>query len=135
MSNSELTIHGRLTRKPEVIFGKSGTAVMNTSVAYNDRIKDKDTGEWSDGPPTFLNVVAFGQMAEAVIEYGLDKGDLVIASGELKQEHYKTKEGEDRTSFKVYLNDIGPSLKWVSKKSSNKTSADSSYDDKVPFLS
>lgn len=135
MSNSELTIHGRLTRKPEVIFGKSGTAVMNTSVAYNDRIKNKDTGEWSDGPATFLNIVAFGQMAEAVIEYGLDKGDLVIASGELKMDTYE-KDGEKKTSYKMYLSDIGPSLKWLNKKQQNKTgtTVKEDYSDDVPFL-
>ena len=132
MSNSELTIHGRIVRDVEIIFGKSGTAVFSNAVAWNDRIKNKDTGAWEDGDPTFLNVVAFGQMAEAIGE-DLNRGDLVIASGELKQETYE-KDGEKKTSYKMFLNDIGPSLKWLRKDKQNKTGKKADYDDSVaPF--
>jgi|SRR5271166_2226440 len=133
MSNSELTIHGRLTRDVEVTFGRSGTAVFNNSVAYNDR-KKNESGEWEDGPATFLNIIAFGQMAEAIAESDLSKGSLVLASGQLKQENWETKEGEKKTSYTVFLNDIGASLKYLPKEKRNKPAPSKDYDDSsVPF--
>jgi single-strand DNA-binding protein len=131
---SPITHHGRLTRDVEIRFSKAGTAIGSTSIAVNERKKD-EKGNWVDGDASFFNVVAFGQMAEMMAET-LAKGDLVLATGEEKQRNYETKEGEKRTSYKMYLNDIGPSLKWLPKdRPSNKTGSTlkDDYSDEVPF--
>ena len=135
MSNSELTVHGKLVRDVEVTFGKSGKAFTNNAIAYNDR-KQNSEGKWEDGQATFVNFIAFGQTAEAMVEAGLQRGDSIIASGELKQENWETKEGEKRTGYKLYVEDIGKSLKWLPKDKRNKTGSKlpADYDDSsVPF--
>ena len=139
MSNSDLTIHGRIVRDIEIRFSEKGTAVGKTAVAWNERVRDA-AGNWGDGPGNFLNVVAFGQMAEMMAET-LGKGDLVIASGALKQNDYTTKDGDKRTSYEFMLDDIGKSLKWLEKKQparpqnvTGTTVNPADYPDEVPFL-
>jgi len=130
-------VHGKLVRDLELGFGKSGKAFLNNAIAYNDR-KQNEKGVWEDsGDPTFVNFVAFGQTAEAMVEANLQRGDNIIASGELKQENWETKEGEKRTSYKLYVKDIGKSLMWLPKgrKSSNgdNKTGTTDYDESVPF--
>ena len=44
MSNSDLTLHGRLVDAPELRFTPQGKAVANVTIAVNERIKDGDSG-------------------------------------------------------------------------------------------
>jgi single-strand DNA-binding protein len=129
---SSITHHGRLARDVEVRFSNSGTPIGTTSIAVNERKKDAN-GNWIDGDASFHNVVAFGQMAEAMAE-NLKKGDLVLATGDLKMRSYETKEGEKRTVYETTLDDIGPSYKWMNKdKKPAGKSASGGYEGEVPF--
>lgn len=123
-----ITVHGRLTRDPDLKFANSGTAVANLGIAVNERIRNKNTGAYEDGEVSFFNAVAFGQMAEAVAE-SLSRGDLVVASGIMKQKSWE-KDGEKKTSFEITLDDIGKSLKWLDKPKENRREYD---DSQVPF--
>ena len=122
MANSEITLHGRLTDAPELRFTPQGTAVANATIAVSERTKNA-AGEWEEGEASFINVIAWQQMAEAITEAGLGKGDLVLATGTLKVRKWETKEGKKGITPEVTLSDIGKSLKWLDKKSkpSNKT--------------
>jgi len=124
-----IDLDGRLTRDPEVIFSNSGTAIAKFSVATNDRIKNKETGQYEDSPPTFWNCVAFGQLAENIAE-NLSKGQAVIAKGTVKMEKYTTKTGEERTDYPVTIREIGPNLRWAKPKSQ----ASGDYSEPPPFL-
>lgn len=126
-----ITVHGRLTRDPEVRFANSGTAIGSTSIAVNERVKDKDTGQYKDGDASFFNVVAFGQMAEMMAET-LAKGDLVLASGVMKMRTYE-KDGEKKTAWEITLDDIGKSLKWLNKDSKPKPSSSLGDESEPPF--
>ena len=126
-----ITVHGRLTRDPEVRFANSGTAIGSTSIAVNERVKDKDTGQYKDGDASFFNVVAFGQMAEMMAET-LAKGDLVLASGVMKMRTYE-KDGEKKTAWEITLDDIGKSLKWLNKDSKPKPSSSHGDESEPPF--
>ena len=129
---SHIEHHGRIVRDIEIRFSNSGTAIGSTSIAVNERVKDKTTGAFSDGEASFHNVVAFGQMAEMMAET-LKKGDLVLATGDYKQRKYKTASGEERTAHETVLDDIGKSLKWLNQPKQDKT-AKADYDDSsVPF--
>lgn len=129
---SHIEHHGRLVRDVEVRFSNSGTPIGTTSIAVNERKKDAN-GNWIDGDASFHNVVAFGQMAEAMAE-NLKKGDLVLATGDLKMRSYETKEGEKRTVYETTLDDIGPSYKWMNKdKKPAGKSTSSGYEGEVPF--
>ena len=119
---------GRLTAAPEGKTLPSGVIVATFSVASNERIRDKGTGEWKDGDPLFLNCVAYDVLAEQIIET-LDKGQAVILNGKLKQRSYE-KDGQKRTVYEVRLDSIGPDLRWAKPKSQ----ASGGYSEPPPFL-
>ena len=107
-----LTIIGNLTSDPELRFTQSGAAVASFTVASTPRTFDKQTNEWRDGDPMFLNCSVWRQYAENVAE-SLTKGARVIVTGSLKSRSYETREGEKRTVFEVDVDEIGPALRYA----------------------
>lgn len=102
-----IVLEGGLTRDPELAFAASGTAHARFGVAVGTRRKSKD-GQWEDGETAFWDCVAFRSLAEHITET-LHKGDRVIVVGTLSPEKYE-KDGQERRSLKVLVDNIGPSL-------------------------
>lgn len=105
--DTRITIEGGLTRDPELAFAASGNAHVRFSVAVGSRRKNQ-AGQWEDGESAFWDCVAFKRLAENIAE-SLHKGDRVIVTGTLKPETYE-KDGQQRRSIKVMVDNIGPSL-------------------------
>lgn len=84
---NEITIHGRVTADPTCRYAGSGTAVINFSVAVNNRRYDKAQGQWIDRAAVFHNVVAFGEVAANAYEC-LTRGVLVTVTGTLSDDSY-----------------------------------------------
>ncbi len=110
-----ITVIGNLTNDPELRFTPSGAAVAKFSVASTPRTLDRQTGEWKDGEPLFLNCSVWRQVAENVAE-SLQRGARVIVSGRLRQRSYETREGEKRTVIELEVDEIGPSLRYATAK-------------------
>lgn len=113
--STPVTLRGRLTRDPEIRYAASGTPVATFAVVTSRRVKDAQTGEWSDKDTTFWDCVAFGQIAENAAE-SLEKGTAVIVTGNAAVEEWTGRDGEARKSMKVTVEDIAPSLRWASAK-------------------
>jgi len=113
--STQVTLRGRLTRDPELRYGASGTPVVKFSVVTSRRVRDKQTGEFSDADTTFWDCVAFGQLAEGCAE-SLEKGTAVVLQGNAAQEEWTTKDGDKRRSMKVVCEDVAPSLRFASAK-------------------
>lgn len=107
----KITLHGRLTRDPELRFTSSGKAVVSFSVAQSNRKKDGE--EWVDKDTSFFDCTAWEQTAENVTET-LSKGMEVIVLGQMKQRPWEDKDGNKRTSWEVQVEAVGPSLRWGS---------------------
>jgi single-strand DNA-binding protein len=110
-----ITVIGNLTNDPELRFTPNGAAVAKFSVASTPRMLDRQTGEWKDGEPLFLNCSVWRQVAENVAE-SLQRGARVIVSGRLRQRSYETREGEKRTVIELEVDEIGPSLRYATAK-------------------
>lgn len=106
-----IEIEGNLTRDPELRFTPSGQAVVQFGVACNRRWKDKG-GEWQEETDFSPKCEAWGTLAENVAE-SLVKGSRVVLTGDLRQDRWQDKSGESRSSFKVLVREIGPSLRWA----------------------
>ncbi len=111
----EITTAGTLVADPELKFIDSGAAVVNFTIAANDRRYDRERGEWIDAGATFLRCSLWRQAAENVAQ-SLHKGDRVLVTGALKQREWTTEQGEKRTAFELAVNEIGPSLKFATAK-------------------
>ena len=96
MNFNQITLAGNLTRAPELKHIPSGTAVCETGIAVNDRVKRGD--EWVD-TPMFMDVVLWGRTAEVAAEY-LSKGSAVLLSGKIVLEQWE-KDGQKRSKHKM----------------------------------
>ncbi len=110
-----ITVIGNLTDDPELRFTPSGAAVAKFRVASTPRTLDRDSGQWKDGEPLFLQCNVWRQVAENVAE-SLHRGARVIVSGRLRQRSYETREGEKRTVMELEVDEIGPSLRYATAK-------------------
>lgn len=112
----QTTIVGTLTSDPDLKMLPSGVAVVKVRIAANDRKYDKSTGQYTDGDSLYLTGTIWREYAEHVAE-SLRKGDRVIAVGKLKQRDWE-KDGQKRTSFELDIDEIGPTLRFVTAPTS-----------------
>lgn len=112
----QITIVGTLTGDPELKMLPSGIAVATVNIAANERKYDRNTSQYVDGDVTFLRGTIWRDYGEHVAE-SLRKGDRVIATGRLRQESWE-KDGQKRTTFKLDIDEIGPSLRFVNAPTS-----------------
>ena len=97
---NSVNLVGRVVRDPEVKSTKTGSSVCNFSVALNSRYKDKLSGAWKDGEPTYVQIVVWGDSAVRCGER-LKKGSPVHVEGRLQSRAWETKEGDKRSSLEV----------------------------------
>lgn len=107
-----ITVVGNLTADPELRYTSNGIPVANFTIASTPRTLDKASGEWKDGDALFLRASVWREFAEHVAG-SLTKGSRVIAQGRLTQRTYKDREGNDRTSIELEVDEIGPSLRYA----------------------
>ena len=108
---TNITVVGNIATDPSLRFLSNGAAVSSFTIASSDRVKDKDSGEWKDGPTTFFRASCWRGMAENAAD-SLSKGQRVIASGKLKTREYD-KDGQTRLSVELDIEEIGPSLRYA----------------------
>ncbi|MRK00035.1 single-stranded DNA-binding protein [Aeromicrobium sp. S22] len=114
---TNITVVGNLTNDPELKFTPSGAAVANFTVASTPRTFDRQTNEWKDGDALFIRCDAWRQLAENVAE-SLQKGQRVIVTGALKVRNYERQDGSKGTSVEMTVDEIGPSLRFATAKTS-----------------
>lgn len=105
-----ITLTARLGAEPELRFTGKGTAVATMRLATSKRVKDPNTGEWSDGPTTWLGATAWNQLAEQIAESALEKGTELIISGDLHERTFTGKDGQERTALELKIRSIGPTI-------------------------
>ena len=126
---------GRLGRKPECKYTKSGKAVCSFSIAVQER---------KDQPTTWINLVAWEKLADIITEH-LDKGSLIYVEGRLQNREYEDNDGNKRQSTEIVIRDLtmlgqagsGSSSSGSSQGSSgaqgSSGGSDDFADDDIPF--
>jgi single-strand DNA-binding protein len=106
MSNgnvNKVIIVGNLGHDPELKQTPKGNSVTTLSIATSRKIKRGD-GVWQ--PATeWHRAVAWGNRAESCVRH-LKKGNRVYIEGALQMRNWKGKNGEDRKSTEILVNDI-----------------------------
>lgn len=123
MSINRVNISGNLTRDSELRSANNGTAILNFSVAVNDRRKNA-SGEWED-VPNYVDCVVFGTRANALNRM-LRKGTKVAIEGKLRWSSWE-KDGQRRSKLEVIVDEL--ELMNAPKQAAP---ADA-YDDDMPF--
>lgn len=107
----KVTVDGRLAAEPELRFGQTGTAVVRLRMVAADRRRD-DSGEWVDGDTLWIDVTAFGKLAENVAE-SVAKGDLLLVQGKLKTDEWNDKDtGQKRSKITLIADSVAASLQF-----------------------
>lgn len=101
---NKVLIVGRLTRKPELRYLPSGTALAEFGIAYNRRFRTKDNEQKDEAH--FFSVKTFGKSAEFAGEY-LDKGKAVFVEGRLVQEKWEAQDGSSREKIVILADRVG----------------------------
>jgi single-strand DNA-binding protein len=107
-----ITVVGNLTADPELRYTQNGKAVANFTIASTPRTFDRQSNEWKDGDALFLRSSAWGELGDHVAG-SLTKGSRVIVQGRLRQRSYQDREGQQRTSIELEVDEIGPSLRYA----------------------
>jgi len=107
-----ITVVGNLTADPELRYTQNGLAVANFTIASTPRTFDRQANEWKDGDALFLRASVWREFAEHVAG-SLTKGSRVIVQGRLRQRSYQDREGQQRTSIELEVDEIGPSLRYA----------------------
>ncbi len=107
-----ITVVGNLTADPEMRFTPSGAAVSSFAIASTPRFFDRQANQWKDGETLFVRCTLWRESAENAVE-SLTKGTRVIAQGRLQARSFQTKERENRTSWELQVDEIGPSLRFA----------------------
>jgi single-strand DNA-binding protein len=99
---------GNLTSDPRIVFPESGTARATFSVAVNE-------GQGDDEKTHFINVTAFGTLAEN-IDDSLKKGNRVVVVGRFNTYPKEVEiegEGKTLTMLSITASAVGPDLRWA----------------------
>jgi single-strand DNA-binding protein len=130
---NNLTVAGQLGRDAEVRFLPNGDPVANFSIA-DSQGKDKDAIWW--------NCQLFGKRAESLAQY-LTKGQSVTITGSVSQRKYTDKNGVEKISTDVRVNDIAlqggrkesaaPNASPQARKPTTNGGGFNNMDDDVPF--
>lgn len=105
MSNT-FTMTGRLGDDVQLRFSPQGKAVANGRIADTPRRLNQQTNQWEDaGETLWLSFALWGPKAESLAE-SAHKGDLVMATGKLRQRSYDANDGTKRTVIELDAADI-----------------------------
>lgn len=98
---NQVTLIGRLAKKPELRESDSGLTYLRATIAVQSHYKGKD-GEYS---VEFLEFTAFGKAAQNTVKY-CDKGSLINIVGSLTNNTYTDKKGINHYQMSIIANQI-----------------------------
>ncbi|MCW2289320.1 single-stranded DNA-binding protein [Leucobacter luti] len=107
-----ITVVGNLVADPEPRVSQAGKSWVTFRIASTPRVRDRQSGDWSDGEALWLGCRAYGEYADNIAA-SLTKGSRVIVQGRLTQRSYTDNQGQQRTSLDLEVEEIGPSLRFA----------------------
>jgi single-strand DNA-binding protein len=96
---NRVVIEGNLTRDPELRQLAGGNSVCKLRVAVNERVKDRESGQWSD-KPNYFDVTVWGAQGESISRY-LQKGSGIMIDGRLSWREWDAQDGTKRQSVEI----------------------------------
>lgn len=112
MQEPFISLAGTVVADPELRMSGKGNQWLSLRVVSSPRLQNRDTGEWYDGEPFWVNCIAYQSMAENIANT-VSKGMRVIVYGKLTVNAYTDKQGQPRTSYDITVEEFGPSLRYA----------------------
>ncbi|MFB8007710.1 single-stranded DNA-binding protein [Nocardia sp. NPDC056000] len=109
MYEANTAVIGRVVTHPSRRALPNGEQVLSFRLASTTRRFDAASGEWVDGGTLYLTVTCWRKLVEGV-EASLQRGDPVIAYGQLRSNEYTTRDGMERNDLEMCATALGPDL-------------------------
>jgi single-strand DNA-binding protein len=109
IQDAQVHLAGYVAADPAFKKVAGDTSSVKLRVAYTARRRDKETGEWGDGPTSFVNVRCWRRLAENVAR-SLRKGEPVLVAGRLQVRRFEDAEGRQRSVVEIEANTVGHDL-------------------------
>ncbi len=117
-SVNKVILVGNLGADPEIKRTQDGRPIANLSVATSDTWRDKNTGERKE-KTEWHRVVIFSEGLCKIAEQYLKKGAKVYLEGQLQTRKWQDKDGKDRYSTEVVLQNFNSTLTMLDGKNSS----------------
>jgi single-strand DNA-binding protein len=106
---AQVHLAGYVATEPRFKKVAGDTSSVRLRVAYTARRRDKETGEWSDGPTSFVTVQCWRALADNV-SMSVHKGEPVLITGRLQIRRFEDSDGAPRTAVEVEAASVGHDL-------------------------
>ena len=107
--DSHVDLAGFVASEPSFKRLENGTSTAKLRVAYTERRFSRETGEWADGPTSFVTVLCWRTLADNVA-ISLRKGEPVVVRGRLRVREYEGKDGSRGTETEIDASSVGHDL-------------------------
>lgn len=101
---NKVILVGNLGADPDVKYTQSQMAVVSVNLATTDAWKDRNSGQKQERTE-WHRLVFFNRLAEIAGEY-LRKGSQVYVEGRLQTRKWQGKDGQDRYTTEIVVNDM-----------------------------
>jgi single-strand DNA-binding protein len=101
---NRVVISGNLTKDPELRQLPSGNSVCKLRMAVNTRVKDRDSGQWTD-KPNYFDVTVWGGQGESVAKY-LSRGSGLLVDGRLEWREWDAQDGTKRQAVEIIADSV-----------------------------
>jgi single-strand DNA-binding protein len=105
-----VSLAGNFTDQPEVRYTEGGPRAMLRVAVSGLREQEAP----------FFTVIVWRDQAEHAVE-SLSKGSRVVVVGRLQQQSWTAEDGSARSVVEVLVDELGPSLRWVTATSTRTT--------------
>jgi single-strand DNA-binding protein len=123
-SVNKVILVGNLGKDPDVRHTQDGKSIVNLSIATTDSWRDKASGERKE-KTEWHRVVIFNEGIAKVAEQYLKKGSSVYIEGQLQTRKWTDKDGVEKYSTEVVLQNYGGQLTMLGGKPGGGDSAGS----------
>jgi single-strand DNA-binding protein len=106
---AQVNVAGYVATDPKFKKVAGDVSSAKLRVAYTARRRDRETGEWSDGPTSFVSVQCWRTLADNV-KVSVHKGEPVLITGRLQIRRFEDQEGAPRTAVEIEAMSIGHDL-------------------------
>ncbi|GAB2445910.1 single-stranded DNA-binding protein [Nocardia tengchongensis] len=110
MYEANTAVIGRVVTQPVVRGLQNGEQLLSFRLASTARRYDQAAGDWVDGGTLYLTVSCWRRGIIEGVEASLQRGDPVIAYGQLRSNEYTTRDGAERTDLEMRALAVGPDL-------------------------
>jgi single-strand DNA-binding protein len=127
-SVNKVILVGNLGKDPEVRHTQDGKTIVNLSIATSENWRDKATGERKE-KTEWHRVVIFNEGLAKVAEQYLKKGSTVYIEGQLQTRKWTDKDGIERYSTEVVLQNFRGELTMIGGRPGSGDSSQGSSSD------